>query len=274
MIKIKKEFIKEPLLHFLLLGGVFYVYFALVHKEIVRERVIILSSYELDELKNSYKKEYKKEADAKVLKILVAKKYYDTVLLDKAFSLKIAQNDTVVTQRLLKKMQFVMQDRSQFKEPTQKELYKYYKKNIKEYSHIENISFSSIYFRNDKDERVASIFELLNIAKVKSSDAQGFSENSPLAYSVQNATREEVEKSYGKYFAKKLFTSTSGLWHKAIHTKNGVRIVYISNKNTAKAYNFDAVEGRVYNDYIAEESKTIKDQAYEKIVARYSLKVE
>lgn len=275
MIKITKEFLKEPLLHFLLLGGAFYVYFTLVHKEEeVSTKLIILSSYELQELKNSYKKEYKKEADKKILNILIAKKYYDTVLLDKAFSLKIAQNDRVVTQRLLKKMQFVMQDRSQFKEPTQEELYAYYKKNREDYSHIKKISFSSVYFHNDKDKRIASTFALLTIAKVKSNDAEGFSDSSPLPSMVQNASREEIEKNYGKYFAKKLFRAKSGLWHKAIHTKNGVRIVYIFDKKGTKPYDFDTVESRVYRDYINEELRVLKEKAYEKIVAQYSLKVE
>jgi hypothetical protein len=275
MIKITKKWIKEPLLHFLLLGAMIYVYFTIVHKEeSFGNKLITLSSYEVQELKSSYEKEYERETNQVTLKILIAQKYYDAILLEKAFSTKIAHNDAVVAQRLLKKMQFVMLDSSKYKEPTQKELHDYYTKNIHEYSHIKKISFSSVFFRNDKDTRIASTYELLNVAKVNSVEARGFSDISALPYHVENASFKEIEESYGKYFAKKLFSLKQGVWHKAIQAKDGARLVYVTQKKTASPYAFDDVESRVYEDYLAQQAKEQKEKAYEEMAAQYSLKVE
>ncbi len=275
MIKITKELIKEPLLHFMILGAIVYSYFSYMHNTQEDEKKVIkLSSYELQELKNFYKKTYAREADKETLKILIAKKYYDSVLLDKAFSLKIAQNDPVVAQRLLKKMQFVMQDRSQFKEPSQQELAAYYKQHIKAYSHVKSISFSSIYFHDDTDKRIEMTMQILRSTQVNSADGRGFSEVSKLPYHVEKMSYKELEKSYGRYFAKKIFVLQKGMWHQALHAKDGARIVFITDEEVGDAYDFDVIEGRVYADYIAQESAQLKEQAYKEIAAQYSLKVE
>ncbi len=275
MIKITKEFIKEPLLHFIILGAVVYGYFLYIHNtQVADKKIIKLSSYELQELKHFYEKNYEREANETTLKILIAKKYYDSVLLDKAFSLKIAQNDPVVAQILLKKMQFVMQDRSKFKEPTQKELEVYYKEHIKAYSHVKSISFSSIYFQNDTDKKIPFTMQILRSTKVNSVDGRGFSDMSKLPYHVEKMSYKEVEASYGKYFAKKLFLLKKDIWHTPIHAKDGVRIVLITDKEIGEAYNFDDVESRVYADYIAQEATNLKEQAYKEIASQYRLQVE
>ena len=275
MIKITKKWMKEPLLHFLFLGAIVYIYFIVVHKETALDtKLITISSYEIQKLKTTYKKEYKREVDTTTLKILIAQKYYEEVLLEKAFATKIAQNDTVVSQRLLQKMQFIMLDRSKYKEPTQKELYDYYMENIEEYSEIKTISFSNVFFRNDKDKRITKTYKLLEMANVNSANAKAFSDVSSLPYHVTNASYKEIEKTYGKYFAKKLFKLRKGVWHKAIHAKDGARLVYVTDKETLKAYAFDDVETRVYEDYIAQQEKMQKEKAYEEIASQYSLQVE
>ncbi len=275
MIKITKDLLKEPLLHFLLLGGIVYGYFSFVSaKQENAKKVIHISAYEKQELQNAYEKKYAKKASKAVLDVLIAQKYYDAVLLDKAFSLQLAKNDALVRERLLKKMQFLMQERSKFHEPSQEELRKYYQQHIEEYSHVQSISFSSIYFRNEKDKRIAQTMHLLSDVAVQSSLAKALSEPSKLPYHEENASYEAVAEKYGKYFAKKLFTLRKGMWHKAIHAKDGVRIVYINDKKVTQAYDFESVESRVYADYIQQENEKLKKQAYEKIDAQYSLWVE
>ena len=275
MIKITKQWIKEPLLHFLVLGAIIYVYFSMVHKEVVVDsKQIVLSSYEVQELKTAYEKAYEREVDKATLKILIAQKYHDSILLEKAFSTKIAYNDAVVTKRLLQKMQFVMLDSSKYTEPTQKELYDYYTQNIQDYSRVKTISFSSVFFRNDKDTRIASTYGLLKVANVNSVDARAFSDISSLPYHVDNASFEEIQGNYGKYFAKKLFSLKQGRWHKALQAKDGARLVYITHKEIESPYAFDDVESRVYNDYIQAQAHQQEEKAYKEIAAQYSLKVE
>ena len=274
MIKIVKQLAYEPLLHFVLLGVLIYAYFSFTQKVVSNKNIILVSSDEVNQLKSLYEKNYEREANDETLKILIAKKYYDKVLLDKAHSIKLAHNDDIIMQRLLQKMQFVMLDSSKYKEPTQKELYTYYTQHIKEYAYVETISFSSVYFRNDKDKRVEPTLNLLRIAKVNSMNARVFSDISALPYHVENVSYDEIRESYGKYFADKLFRLKKGVWHKAIQSKDGIRLVYIDAKKTSTPYGFDVVEDRVYTDYMQEQLKIQKESAYREIASQYTLKLE
>ena len=274
MIKIVKQFLYEPLFHFILLGAVIYIYFNYAQTKVSDKKIIRLLSYEVNQLKALYEKNYEREANDKVLKILIAKEYYNKVLLDKAYSIKLAQNDEIITQILLKKMQFVMLDSKNQKEPTQKELYEYYTKNIQEYSHIDTLSFASVYFRDDKDKRIQPTYSLLTIAEVDSAEGRAFSDISALPYHVENASYEEIQKSYGKYFTDKLFKLKKGKWHKAIHSKDGIRIVYIDSKKISIPYEFDDIEDRVYAEYMSEQLKKQKEKAYKEIALKYTLQLE
>ena len=205
------------------------------------------------------------------MKALIQKKYYEKVLLNKAYSIELAQNDPVIAKRLLKQMEFVMTDKSVNSEPSETELRAYYKKHIEDYSKVSNLSFSSIYFANPQDEQVAQTYKLLIIANVQAHNAQYFGDKSLLGNHTKNITFEKVRELYGPYFARKLFTSKEGLWHKAIHSKKGVYIIYITEKNVTKPESFDDVQDRVYNDFLDDRMRTIKKKAFDKIAASYIL---
>ena len=269
MIKIMKQLFYEPLLHFFLLGGLFYLYYdSKVEVPFEAKIPIVISEYEIRQMKLQYAQEMNDE----VLKALVAKRYYEKILLDKAYSIKLAQNDQIISNRLLQQMEFVMLDGSKDKEPTEEELREYYEKNIDDYSHVKTLSFHSVYFRNDKESRVDSTYKLLTVADVNASEAKFFGEKSELPNEMRDATYEKISAMHGKFFADKLFKLKQGVWHKEIQSTDGVRIVYVTDKKVATSYKFDEVEDRVYNDYLAQNRKKIKENAYKEIASQYSLK--
>lgn len=263
-----KKIVFEPLVHFLLLGLLLYVYYNSTQTEkITLKTPIHISSYEVQQLKL----EYKKELSHSFLQALIKKRYYEKVLLDKAYSIKLAQNDTIIKKRLLQQMEFVMTDKSASQEPSEKELREYYKKNIQDYSSIKTLSFASIYLANPSNETLKTMYKLLSISQPNAKEALYFGDKSSLGNFAKNITQEKAQELYGRYFTAKLFTLKQHLWHKAIRTKKGVRFVYITKKDVENSEDFDMIQGRVYNDFLQERLSTIKKKAFEKIAASYTL---
>jgi len=222
-------------------------------------------------LEHPYFLEYKNDINKEVIHALVQKKYYEKILLDKAYTIKLAQNDPLITQRLLKQMEFVMADKSANKEPSEKELLQYYQKNIQDYSTVDTLSFATVYFKNSSEKKLLDTFKLLTIAKVSAKNAQFFGEKSINNNQMKNITKDKAIKLYGRYFATKLFVAKQGIWHKAIRAKDGFYFIFITNKNVTKAENFDALQGRVYNEFLAERLRDIKKTAFDNIAIAYVL---
>ena len=275
MIKILKRIILEPLLQFMLLGGLLYIYYSETKSEdIIDKKVLNISSYEIKQIKLNYKKNNGYEINEEQLKATIDKKYYEKILLNEAYALGLERQDEKISKLLLKKMYFIITNSSEIIEPTEEELLEYYKKNIIDYSVIKSISFSQVYFVDEKDTKIKEQLELLKLTKTSASKAGYYGDMSEVANSMKNVAYEDVLQTYGKYFTSKLFSLKKDLWHKAIHSKLGVHLVYISDKTVGEAYSFDEVQDRVYLDYLSEQLRIKEEKAYSDFSSQYTLQIQ
>ena len=259
MLNIMKKVLKEPLIHFLLLGSLIYSFYIYTQEPTqTTQEEIKLQAYEIRALKDRYKKENHKDINSEELKVYSAQALYEKKLLNEAYALNLYKESQEISQILLKQMKFIRHNRSLFIEPTEEELLAYYKKNTQEYSHTDKISFSHIYFLNAKDRDVKKTYEIATTVGIDPNKAGYFGDASSISNYLDDLTQDEIQKSFGKYFAKQLFSLKSNVWHKAIHSKHGVHLVYIRSKVIGEPYPFDDVLERVYQDFLQE--KQLKDK--------------
>lgn len=277
MMKIIQRLVKEPLLHFFIMGAILYGYYLQTQKNTTNlpsKTVIKISNYEIDEIKSNYKKMWHKDINDVELKSLIEKKYHDKALLNEAYLLNLEKQDEVISKRLLKKMHFIMLNSAKIIEPTEKELEEYYKKHIVDYSKIKNISVAQVFFPISTDK--SKINFILNLLKdgVKPKDASYFSQSSPIPNQLDNLTFEDAKKMFGNYAASKLFKLKIGIWHKPIQSKVGLHIFYIKDKTIVSPYPFDEVQGRVYEDFMADFKHAIEQKAFDRIISAYKLEIK
>ena len=259
MLNIIKKTLKEPLIHFLLLGSLIYLFYIYTQESTQNiQEEITLQSYEIQALKDKYKKKNTKDINNEELEAYSEHALYEKKLLNEAYKLNLYKQSKEISQILLKQMKFIRHNKSLFKEPTEEELLTYYKKNIQEYAQIDKLSFSHIYFLNTKDKGIAKIYEIATTVGIDPNKAGYFGNASSISNYLDDVTQDEIQKSFGKYFAKQLFSLKSGVWHKAIHSKHGVHLVYVRDKVTGEPYPFDDVLQRVYQDFLQE--KQLKDK--------------
>jgi len=276
MIKIFRKIALEPLFHFIVLGFVLYLYYNVTSSDAsaIDKKSIRISSYEIQQMKLDYKKEWQRDITKESLDALIAKKYYEKLLLSEAYSMGLEKQDKSISEKLIKQMQHIMINSSEIVEPTEEQLYQYYKKNIDDYSIIKNLSFSHVYFSNPKDKKIDTMLKLLKIAEVDARNASSFGEEFHESNYIKEFTLEQVKSIYGHYFANKLFDLKQGLWHKAVQSKYGVHLIYITEKKIDEAYPFDEVQSRVYLDYLEEDRRDRESESYKKMNTQYSLEVE
>jgi len=114
------------------------------------------------QLKIEYKEQFQRDINSIELQSFIETKIFQKILLKEAQSLKLDTKDKLITQRLVDKMKFIMVSEGSTTEPTEDELFIYYKNNIDEYSKIKNLSFVHI-FLDTRDITKAN--SLLNIIK-------------------------------------------------------------------------------------------------------------
>ena len=273
MIKILQKLLKEPLVGFLLLGLLLYLYYANVNTNdasIESKEEISVSANELEKIQDEYTKQYKKKMSQEELKLYRENVYRKKVLLEESIRLGLHKNDALVAKRLIEKMAFILLGSVEYKEPSEEELHEYYLKNIEDYSEVEHVTFKHIYFSSAKNN-MNELYEMMHLSETPLEDINKLGDSFDGENIYENISYAEVQKKFGKYFASKLFKLKKGVWHKEIHSKYGIHLVYISSKQSSNAYKFDEVEDRVYSDYLAQRRDETIAKAYKNILLNYTM---
>ena len=266
-----KKLLLEPLFQFLFLGALLYGYYTQTAQNNMLEREKIpITKDEILQIKAKYKNEFNRELSGEILDAYIQQKYQEKILLNEAYTLGLDKKDEVISQRLLKQMHYILLNSSELVEPSEKELFAYYKKNIADYSEVQTLSFSQLIFSEQNREKSDALYELFQVSKLNPNALKSFSKES----NIQNVNYEEIKNSYGKFFANKIISLKQGVWYKNIHSKLGKHLLIITNKNILKPYSFDEVQDRVYKDFLREHKEKNIQNAYTEIETQYSLDLE
>jgi hypothetical protein len=127
--------LKEPLVHFLILGLLIYGGYAWLHAGDAPDdaRTITVGAGELAWLQTSFEKRWKRAPTPTELDGLIKEYVRETVLYREALAMGLDQDDTIVRRRLAQKLEFLVQDLVEVKAPTGEELEAYFDQHRADY---------------------------------------------------------------------------------------------------------------------------------------------
>jgi hypothetical protein len=119
-----KQWRKEPLLHFLVIGAMIFVFFSIANKEeaAVSGNKIIVSSAEIERLGYNWSKRWNRPPTETELQGLIESYIKEEVYYREALTLGLDQNDTILRRRLMQKMEFLSNDLAELNQPDETEL--------------------------------------------------------------------------------------------------------------------------------------------------------
>lgn len=231
-----KKLLKDPLIHFLLLGVLVFILFDVLNQapeavDLDTQSTITITQAESQALVDDFKQQYNRAPTPEELMKKVSELVETEVFYRSALRLELDKNDDQVKQRLAEKMRYLTQDISEPATPTQQELQQYLADN--DFSREASVDFEQLFFSPARD---ISYNELLTLATdVVKQLQQGAEVNSiktsmPLASSqYENATKSKTEEAFGDgEFTQKLFTlAQSDAWQGPFQSPFGVHLVRI-----------------------------------------------
>jgi hypothetical protein len=119
------RWLREPLLHFLLIGlALFAIYRALNPAAVEQEnrRRIELTDDDLRQLELGWTMQWRRPPTPEEMRRLVESKIREEILYREALALGLDQGDTIVKRRMVQKMEFLAEDVSALREPNREEL--------------------------------------------------------------------------------------------------------------------------------------------------------
>ena len=246
MINIFTVILKEPLFHFLFLGLVLYAYYGTKASVPLQDSSKIIY----------FEKDLKSSDVSNTLQL------YDEILLQEAYNLDLQKKDKLVSKRLISQMEHILYASKNSEEPSEENLYKFYKEHSVDYAEILSVNFRYLPFDPLKDKELLRYMQLFHtLPKSIIADTK---------YTTQQ-DKKMIQARFGKYFSREIFNLPLATWSAPIYASDGYYLVYIDKKDTASTYAFDTVEDRVYKDYKNNKQKTIRDKAYKNLRENYTI---
>src|SRR5436190_15969553 len=141
-----KRLLKEPLLHFLLLGAAIFVAYSLVSKRSSDEPGrIVITQGQVASMVVGFSRTWQRPPTREELDGLLRDRVQEEVYCREAMALGLDKDDTIIRRRLRQKMEFLTEDVAALAEPTDDELSAYLKAHADTFRVQRRFTFSHVY---------------------------------------------------------------------------------------------------------------------------------
>jgi len=229
------RWLREPLLHFLVLGVTLFVVDGYVHHSrggVESFKQIALTLDDLRQLDVYFESQWRRPPTPEEFNRLVENKIQEEVLYREALAMGLDKDDTIVKRRMAQKMQFLAEDVAAAHEPTTAELKTWYEKNAEKFASPSRATFRHVYFSFDHRGQHTHDDAVKALAKLA-----GQPEDSKLATALADPfmfqdyygdrTLEQLAKEFGPAFAQGLFQLQPGSWQGPIAAGYGWHLVWV-----------------------------------------------
>ncbi|MBL4797596.1 MAG: peptidyl-prolyl cis-trans isomerase [Oleispira sp.] len=271
------SFFKEPLLHFLLLGGVLLFVYSFIDGEpdfVVSASEITLSDNKLAQLTYAFKKTHQRLPDENEHSALVVNYLKDEVAYKKGVEMGLLEGDALIKKRIRQKLEFIIEDAAQNIEPTEQQLSDFLAERVEEYRADEIFSFSQVYIDPKNYKHAGAELNTL-IALLQTNEAQDLSSLGDAIFlepSYNDTSYRFIARDFGSQFADTLKNLQPDIWHSGIKSGYGLHLVKVTAKKGGEAQSLGKVRDQVRQQWFYQQRQNIMKAFYDSLFKEYGIK--
>jgi hypothetical protein len=275
------KFLREPLLHFLLIGGAIYLLYGAFAETAPEEtdKTIVVSAGEVEWMQTSWQKRWNRLPTPDELAGLIQQYIRETVLYREALTMGLNKHDQVIRRRLAQKLEFLAKDLVALTPPTDEELVAYFDAHQDRYQEPALYTFTQVFFNPDKRgdttlDDAEAVKATLTARGDAIEDAGALGDDFMLQSYYPEKDPLEIQKLFGSGFTESLMDLTPGQWHGPVLSGYGTHLVYVSSIHEPSPPVFAQVRERVVQDWTSERSEELNEQFYANLRGSYTIVIE
>jgi hypothetical protein len=271
------QLIREPLVHFLVLGAAIFALFAgfgggpagpsgpVPVPAAAGPALLEVTPAEARALARQFAATWRRPPRLDEMDALIDNYIREEVLVREAQALTLDEGDAVVRQRLAQKMQFLMESAAVAAEPTEAELQAHLAAHAEVFARPARIAFEQIPFA-DADAAAAALAALRDGADPS---LQGGPSLLPGRWPA--SPRSVVDGSFGGGFFDALAALPRGVWAGPVDSGYGPHLVRVTAFTPRSVPTLDAVRDAVTADWRAERRATVSAERMDALMAGYEI---
>jgi hypothetical protein len=274
-----RHWLREPLIHFLLIGAVLFAvdhYVQPTQGAAPASKQIQLTFDDLGQLVMLFQSQWRREPTAQELSRLVENKVQEEILYREGLAMGLDKDDTIVKRRMAQKLQFLAEDVAGAREPTTAELKGWFEKNKAIFAQPSRVSFRHLYFspdrrgqraRDDAEKVLTKLAGQPQVTKLADSLADPFM----FQDYYRDRAPDYLGKEFGPQFAQAVAKLPPGSWHGPIESGFGWHLVFVDTVIPGRVPAFEEIEPDVKTAWLGEQKAQAWEKAYKAMRAKYTV---
>jgi hypothetical protein len=269
-----RRLLREPLLHFLLLGGLMFAVFGRGNSDAGgADRQIVVSGADIDRLAAAFSRTWHRPPDPNELQAQIRDFIREDVLYRAALQLGLDKDDSIIRRRLRQKMEFLFEDT--VSPPQETESRAYFQSHIEKFRLAPLISFRQV-FVSTRRGNVAEPDARQILARLVA-DTPGAADKADallLGETFSRTPLDRIAALFGDDFARGLAHATVGHWEGPLRSAYGLHLVQVTAVEPAATPPFEQVRAAVEREWFAERRSVAQATQYEAVLASYKVTVQ
>ena len=273
-----RRLLREPLVHFLLLGGLLFLFFTWQggtggpgSNKIVITRGLV------DHLATGFTRTWRRPPNEAELKGLVDDYVKEEIAAREAVGMGLDRDDTVIRRRLRQKLEFLLVDETGAAPPTDAELQAWVDRHPETFRVEPQIAFRQVYVRPDRRGASARADAEKLLAKLRAAGPDAVTDRvgdaSMLPREQPLEPLREVARSFGQDFAEDLAKLEPGKWTGPVESSFGLHLVLVRERVDGAMPALSEIRPLVEREVLAERRKAELQALYERLLAKYTVEI-
>lgn len=275
-----QKFLREPLLHFVVLGAALFWLFSWTGGPAgPDENRIVVTPGLVQHLTAGFKRTWQRPPTQQELQGLIDNHIREEIYYREALALGLDQDDAIVRRRMKLKLEFLTADAAEAVDPSDDELRRYLEQHPDTFRLEAQAAFRHVYLNPERhagnvNEVAPQLLERLKAGEVPPEDIAALGDRLMVPAEMALSRRDEIERLFGRQFADGVLDSEPGRWSGPIESGYGLHLVYVSGRRDARLPALDEVRELVLREWLNSRREEMGEEFYRRLRERYTVVIE
>lgn len=262
--------LREPLLHFLLIGLGLFVLYGQVSPGDSDGHSIRIGQRQADAIVAQYQAQWNRPPSMEELRALIETQVRDEILYREGRSLGLDRDDAVIQRRVRQKYDLIAEDENTPAAPGDAVLDAWRRAHASQFTQPAVVTFDQMFF-NPSTTTPAEVARV-SATLARGGDARG--QSSMLPAHVDATALDMVARDFGDGFAKALATAPVGRWIGPVASGYGVHLVRISTRTSPALPPLAEVRAEVLREWENDQRIRAREAGYARLRADYDVAID
>jgi parvulin-like peptidyl-prolyl isomerase len=271
-----RTILREPLVHFLLIGWLLFVLYNLISAhQGGSERQVVLSSAMVNEIAQGFQATWQRPPSAEELQGLLQARVREDLLFREGLALGLEADDPVIRRRIAQKVDVLAEESALADAASDSQLEDYLQRNSARYARPAEIAFEQVLFDPNRHGENLQANLSAGLQRLQAgAAAEQIGDRTQLPARVAKTPADLLARDFGESFATALSELPVGSWAGPVPSGFGWHLVRLQSFTPGRPATLSDVRKTVERDWENERRLQARQAFYDQLADKYEVIIE